>query len=68
MRAFWGRPQNYSIRISNEEKLIFLLALYSKIKIDYTSASYYRSSSKKMIYDMAKKQPPDSIELNNDKP
>ena len=39
--------------------------LYNKITREYTAASYYRSSSKEMIYDMVKKQPPDSIELNN---
>jgi hypothetical protein len=45
------------------DKLKKLGALYNKIKKENTSASYYRSSRKELIYDMVKKQPPDSIEL-----
>jgi hypothetical protein len=45
-----------------------LWTLYNKIAIEYTSASYYRSSRKELIYDMVKKQSSDSIELNNYKP
>jgi len=46
-----------------DKKLINLGTLYNKIKKENTSASYYRSSRKELIYYMGKKQPPDSIEL-----
>ncbi len=53
MRALRGiQPLYHSSSII---KVIILWALYNKITIENTSASYYRSSSKEMIYNMDKK-------------
>jgi len=55
----------HASRLHGTNKSTLSTTLYSKINRDYTSASYYKCSSKELIYYMEKKQLPDSIKLNN---